>query len=283
MDLARQDAAKAGVKVTPADVSNERATMLKGFFPDADPSDYEQLLEQLLKQQNVTRPQFDIVRETNAYLRKMAEPLCAGKISDENVQQAFDVMYGSTVKIRDIQVSNMQEAMEVKRRAAAGEKFDDLAAKLSHDPSARELRGEWPAFSRNTTGISDAIKEQAFALKDGEISDPISTEGTFHVIKVEQHIAPRGAKLDDATKASIRGVLSEKLVQETMKALRARTAQEALEPSVLQIRDPELKKQFEQRVAEHAAQVKEAENARQQKALRPCVLPATRPTSAPPA
>src|SRR5437016_1304192 len=75
MDLARQDAAKAGVIVTPADVQTERATMLKGFFPDADPSDYEQLLDQLLKQQNVTRPQFEIVLETNAYLRKMAEPM----------------------------------------------------------------------------------------------------------------------------------------------------------------------------------------------------------------
>ena len=97
------------------------------------------------------------------------------------------------------------------------------------------------------------------------------------MIKVEKQIAPRVAKLDDATRASIRRVLTEKLVQETMKALRARTAQEALQPSILEIRDPEMKKQFEARVAEHAAQQKEADDARQQKALRPFVLPATRP------
>ncbi len=94
---------------------------------------------------------------------------------------------------------------------------------------------------------------------------------------MEKQIAPRVAKLDDATRESIRRVLTEKLVQETMKALRARTAQEALQPSILEIRDPEMKKQFEARVAEHAAQQKEADEARQQKALRPFVLPATRP------
>jgi len=39
LDLARQNAAKAGVTITPGDLRNERAIMLKGFFPDAEPSD----------------------------------------------------------------------------------------------------------------------------------------------------------------------------------------------------------------------------------------------------
>ena len=75
LELARQDAIKANIVVSTADFKTERDSMLKGFFPDAEKSDYPQLLDQLLKQQNLTVPQFEILLQTNTYLRKMAEPL----------------------------------------------------------------------------------------------------------------------------------------------------------------------------------------------------------------
>jgi parvulin-like peptidyl-prolyl isomerase len=282
LELARQDAAKAGVVVSPADVEAERNNILKGAFPEADPKDYDQLLENLLKQQNITRPQFDIVIQTNATLRKMAEPMAAGKISDENVKQAFDVMYGATVKIRDIQVSNMTDAQEVRKRAAAGEDFAALAKKFSKDVRTRDVGGEWPAFSRNSTGVSEAIKDQAFALKDGEVSDAIDTEGAVHVIKVEKHNAPKIAKLDEPTKASLRKLLSEKLVQETMKSLRNRIAIEAQQANVLEIKDPVLAHQFQGKLAEHQAQAQQdLEEARRQQMRDAIGLPSTRPATNP--
>src|SRR5207302_7110338 len=139
----------------------ERAVMLKGFFPDAEQKDYDQLLVQLLRQQNITQPQWEILLETNAILRKMAEPLCAGKISEENIRQAFDLRYGATVKIRDIQVANLAEAQEAKRWLRT-EAFEVVAKSMSRDPQAGPMGGEWPAFAASATQISPIIKEQAF-------------------------------------------------------------------------------------------------------------------------
>ena len=39
-------------------------------------------------------------------------------------------------------------------------------------------RDQW--FSRQSMNIPDNIKEAAFAMKDGEVSDPITVEGTYH-------------------------------------------------------------------------------------------------------
>ena len=284
LELAKQDAAKAGVTVSPGDVQHERAVMLKGFFPDAEPGDYDQLLGQLLKQQSITAPQWQILLETNAHLRKMAEPLCAGKITEDNVKQAFDLQYGGLVRIRDIQVSNIAEAQEVKRRLAANEKFEDVAKALSKDPRTAGLGGDWPAFSAKSTTVSDIIKQQAFLLKVGEVSDTLNTEGVFHIIKVEERIAPKVAKLDAPTRTYLQNTLMEGFVQDTMKRLRNQLAQEALQPNIMQIRDPELKKQFEQKVAEHQAAAKEEESARRLQAtkrLLPATIPATIPATLP--
>lgn len=285
LELARQDAAGAGLTVSPNDVTKERAIMLKGFFPDAEQGDYDQLLAQLLKQQNITPPQWQILLETNAHLRKMAEPLCAGKISEDNIKQAFDLQYGGLVKIRDIQVSNIAEAQEVKRRLADNEKFEDVARALSKDPRTAGLGGDWPAFSAKSTTVSDIIKQQAFTLKVGEVSDALNTEGVFHIIKVEERIPPKVAKLDASTHAYLLNALMEGFVQDTMKRLRNQLAQEALQPNIMQIRDPELKRQFDQKVAEHQAAAKEEEEARRLQAtkrLLPATIPATQPAETAP-
>ena len=276
LELSRQDAAKAGVSVTPADIRNERAIMLKGFFPDAETGDYDQLLAQLLKQQAITPPQWEILLETNAGLRKMAAPICAGKITDENIRQAFDVQYGGMVRIRDIQISNLAEAQEVKRRLTTGEKFEDVARTMSRDPRIAALGGEWPPFSAKSTTVSDVIKQQAFGLKVGEVSDTLNTEGVFHVIKVEERLAPKLAKFDDPTRESLRTALMDGLVQNTMKILRNQLAAEAMQPNIMQIKDPELKRQFDQKVDEHKQVAQEEENARRQQTVKR-LFPSTAP------
>ncbi len=276
LELSRQDAIKAGVTVTPADLIEERSVMLKGFFPDAAIGDYDQLLVQLLKQQGISQPQWEILLETNAGLRKMAVPLCAGKITDENIRQAFDLQYGGMARIRDIQVSNLAEAQEVKRRLAAGEKFEDVARLLSKDPRIAALGGEWPPFSAKSTTVSDVIKQQAFGLKVGEVSDTLNTEGVFHVIKVEERLAPKLAKFDEPTQNSLRAALMDGMIQNTMKVLRNQLAAEAMQPSIMQIKDPALKKQFDQKVEEHKQVTQDEENARRQQTVKR-LFPGTAP------
>ena len=55
-------------------------------------------------QQNIMPAQFQIVLETNACLRKIAEPLCADKISEENIKQAFDLRTGRCLDAAGVSV-----------------------------------------------------------------------------------------------------------------------------------------------------------------------------------
>ena len=276
LQVARHDAQMAKISVGAPEIAAERAIMMKGFFADADPKDYDQLLTQLLQQQGISHAQFDIVVETNAILRKMAEPLCAGKITDANVKQAFDLQYGAKVQIRDIKVNRLLDAQQARQMLARGMPFEQVAQQLSVDPQTRALGGLWPPFSSASVDVTDAIKDQAFALKEGDISDAISTDNVYHVIKVEKKFAPAFAKFDDPTKAYLHKQLEEKLLQGEIKYLRANLAREVIQPGVLDIKDPLLKSQFDKRLEESQRQAKENEKATQEQMLRNLV-PTTQP------
>src|SRR5439155_24371091 len=120
LQIAKDQAARSGVKVTPEDIAAERQQTIDRMFKDSNEKlvdklnaakekgqteeadkiaaqikkDNAQAFDQFLQNQHLTRSEFDLVTETNAYLRKIAEPLLAGKISDDNLQTAFRSLYG---------------------------------------------------------------------------------------------------------------------------------------------------------------------------------------------
>jgi parvulin-like peptidyl-prolyl isomerase len=262
LQLAKQVAANAKVAVTQADVERERKTTLDRMFRDAPAADHDALFEQFLQQQRSSRSEFDIVMAVNANLRKVAEPMLAGKISDENLKQAFGAMYGEKVQVRHIQGSNLQEIQDARARIERGEKFEDVARQVSRNPRSAALGGLLPEFSMGTPDLPDSLKEAAFALKPGELSDPIEAKGAYHLLKLEQRIPPKVFKFDDV-KESIREELQERAVQETVKQLRAQIVQQARER--LKIEQPELKRQFDKMVEKKPeAPVKTVEGVREQ-------------------
>src|SRR5439155_11689340 len=121
LESAKQEAAVRKLVVSPADVDAEREQTLNKLFGDAKKDDYPQLLEQFLTQQRISRPEFDIWLQTNAYLRKIAEPMVKENITEDRLQESFKALYGETVQVRHIQCANPQEIAEAKRRLAAGE------------------------------------------------------------------------------------------------------------------------------------------------------------------
>jgi len=193
LEVAKEQAAKAGVKVTPEDVERETQITIDRMFEQSNQklldrvaaargkgeearkkgdeaeankheaeakkveeqikTDNQKAFEQFLQNQRITRAEFDIVTETNAYLRKIAEPMLAGKISDDNLQQAFRSLYGETVKCRHIECSNMQEIQEAKERLARGEPFEKVAQEMSRNAKTGAQGGLLPEFSRATTEV----------------------------------------------------------------------------------------------------------------------------------
>ena len=280
VELARQDAASAGVTVSPEDIRRETEQTVTALFKEANEKlqdklneaiesgktdeanrlreemrqDNERYFEQFLTKQRITRPEFDLVMETNAHLRKIVEPLLKDKITDESLREAFSVLYGENVVVRDIRCSNLQEIAEARRRLAAGEPFEKVAMELSRDSRTAPLGGELPAFSRQTSGLPETFKEVAFSLKSGEVSDPVQVEGAYHLIKLVQRIPPQAVKFE-THKDIVREQLYDRMVQAAMNDLRAKLGQKAME--TLDIREPVLKQQFQQRMSKQEAQIRD--------------------------
>jgi foldase protein PrsA len=276
LDLARQNATARGVTISEDDVAYERDSTLAQLLPDAEKKDYNALLEQFLDRQRLSHQEFDMLVRTRAYLRKMAEPIIKSKITDADVQEAFNTLYGETVKARFIQCSNLQEIGEAQRRLRAGEPFEQVARELSRSPQTRELGGELPVFSRQTPGLPDVFKETAFSLKEDEVSDPVQAENSYYLIKVEKRMAPKAVKFEDV-KDAVRKDLIERMTEQTQKELTNNLAQQAL--LSLKIENPVLKKQFEQKLNRRDATIKDREEFRKElEKSRPATAPAAEQT-----
>jgi parvulin-like peptidyl-prolyl isomerase len=260
LEYAKLVAQKENVQVAPPDIEHERDLTFAKLFKDADKAEYPQLFNQLLQQQHISRAEFEFVLETNAYLRKLAEPKVAAAITEEALQEGFRQLYGETVQVRHIELANMQEVLEAKRRLAAGESFSDVARAMSRNPRTAASGGELPPFSRSAD-YPQAFKDAAFSLKEGEVSDAVQAGSSFHLIKLEQRVLPKVVKFEDV-KESIREELQENAVAQLMQTLRTQFAQEAIK--ILVVEDPMLKQQYEDKLKQRDQQIQSRNEIREQ-------------------
>jgi hypothetical protein len=280
--LAKQWARQENIQMTQSDYDAELEHVESEGFKDADKKDYPALLEQLLERKSTSRAEFDMVLETNAILRKIAEPQLKDKITDANVNEAFNVLYGETVSVKHIQVANPQEALKARTRLAAGEKFEAVVQTMSRNTRTRDLDGELPPFSRNTVDwgsgwgkVPQGFKDWAFNAKVNDISDPIlDKDGSYHILKLEKRLAPKVVKLTPELKATIKAQLQERLMEQGIGELRGKLATMARQ--TLSIEEPALKKQFDLKTEHAKAQA--ADNARHDilSKAKPTTLPSPR-------
>ena len=195
--------------------------------------------------------------QANAALRKVVEKQTEGRITEDNIREAFNTLYGENVRVRHIQCSNMSEIAEAQQRLAAGEAFEAVAKALSRNPQTRDLGGELPPFSRQTPNLPEMFKQVAFSLKaPGDVSDPVEANGSYHLIKLMEHIAPKAVRYEDM-KDYVHQQLRDRWITERIKALRDELAEKALVS--LRIDDPILAAQFAERVARRETELKERE------------------------
>jgi parvulin-like peptidyl-prolyl isomerase len=290
LELAKEQAARMGILLTPHDFAAETQRYLDEVFRDdkqiaaerdqldtatqagktaqADQlrrsieQEQQRLLAQLLDNQKLTRTEFDIAIQTTTYLRAVVQPAVQSKLTDDNLQESFRARYGEKVQVRHIACANLQEVAEAKRRLASGETFAQVAEDLSRNRESGALGGELPAFSRSTPGLPQNFKDVAFALqKPGDISDPVMADGAYHLIQLEDRIPPTAVKFEDV-KDSVRQDLAEALTEAAVKDLRAQLGQEALRD--LHIENPVLAKQFEDKITERDTQIRDRDQIRRE-------------------
>ncbi len=129
------------------------------------------------------------------YLQKSIQP----KISDPNVKGFFEknpARYSQDeVHAQHVLLKEEAEAKEVYGKAKAGEDFEVLAKKYSKDPSAAQNGGDLGFFTRSR--MVPQFADKAFAMKKGEISEPVKSPFGWHVIKVIETRAGKPVKFDE--------------------------------------------------------------------------------------
>src|SRR6185436_1521377 len=109
------------------------------------------------------------------------------------------------------------------------------------------LGGSVLPFTMNATGVPEIFRKTAFSLKVGEVSDPVVADNAYHLIKVENRIAPTVVKFENV-KETLRADLYDKLVQAGVLQLRDKLSAQIVHN--IQIDNPELKAQFAKRLEE---------------------------------
>ena len=82
------------------------------------------------------------------------------------------------------------KALDIRKKALAGENFDNLAVTFSQDPSAKENKGDLGYFS--AFRMVYPFETAAYKTKVGDVSMPVRTKFGYHLIKVVDSRDNRG-------------------------------------------------------------------------------------------
>ena len=119
--------------------------------------------------------------------------------------------------------SQQKKAMEIYKLATSGQPFDQLAKQHSEGPT-RDNGGYLGAFKKDA--MVKPFADKAFAMKVGEISEPVRTRFGWHLIKVEKINPARTESLQQATEGIRRKLVEVKALE--MARLKAESIYDAV-------------------------------------------------------
>lgn len=143
-------------------------------------------LEDYLKQMGYTEKTYkQLIKQSLAYEAGIKSHI---KITDEDLKTAWETFHPE-VEAQLIQVATEDEAKEIAKQLADGGDFTKIAKEKSLDTTTKEDGGKIK-FSSETTTVPAAVREAAFKLKNGAVSEPIEgTDSTgyqsaFYIVKM---------------------------------------------------------------------------------------------------
>ncbi len=151
------------------------------------------------------------------YLQKSVQP----KITDANVKKYFEsnkTKYSQNeVHAQHVLLKEEAEAKEVLEKAKKGDDFEVLAKKYSKDPSAAQNGGDLGFFTR--ARMVPQFADKAFAMKKGEISEPVKSPFGYHIIKVIDTREGKPVKFEDI-KEQVKGDFQNDSISELIASLK---------------------------------------------------------------
>jgi peptidyl-prolyl cis-trans isomerase C len=99
--------------------------------------------------------------------------------------------------------AKLRKIESLQKRARRGEDFAELAVEFSEDRTSRENGGEYTLSRGQVEGVPE-FAAAAFSLSAGQVSDVITSQAGYHVVKVYEKIPAAMLELDEELTARIR-------------------------------------------------------------------------------
>ncbi|MCL6520768.1 MAG: peptidyl-prolyl cis-trans isomerase [Firmicutes bacterium] len=209
--LIDQEAQRKGIRVTTREVDDQLAQTRKQFASD-------QAYQQALAQAGLTE---DVLRR-NIRINLELEKLLGGdvKITDQQMRDYFQQNHAQfdqpeQVQTRHIVVATQQEAAQVRQQLLDGASWSRLAKSQSLDAATRDKGGELGFVTSGT--LDPALESALFALKPGEISEPVQTQSGWEIVQAEAIRPAVPAKYEDV-KDRIHRILLDQAIQQKLPA-----------------------------------------------------------------
>lgn len=196
--LVDQEAKKANVTVTDADINQEIEDLTKQFGG-------EDALNNALQQSSMTIEDLKKQMPLQVKIRKLVEPKVT--VTDEEISEYFDENKATfnqeeEVRASHILVKTKEEADAIVKQLKEGADFAALAKEKSADTGSKEKGGDLDFFKKGD--MVPEFSDAAFKLKVGETSGAVKSDYGYHIIKVtdrkEAHEYTLAEKKDEIKK-----------------------------------------------------------------------------------
>lgn len=133
------------------------------------------------------------------------------------------------VEARHILVAKEEDAKKISEELKGGADFAELAKQHSGDQGSKENGGLLGYFGKGR--MVPQFEQAAFALKPGEISEPVQSQFGWHIIKVENRRQKPPPSFEEV-KPQIMGTLIHQRAQKVAEELRGVAKIEYLDPEI---------------------------------------------------
>jgi parvulin-like peptidyl-prolyl isomerase len=154
-----------------------------------------------------------------AKTQMMQQELMEAKIKDSVTDAAIEQEYKrfvesikgqDEIKVAHMLVDTKEKALEIKKKLAKGTKFASLVKEYSKDEGSKNNGGDIGYVMKGQ--LVPEFESAAFAMKVGEVSEPVKTQFGWHVIKVVDKRPVKVPALEDE-KANIQARLARSEVE----------------------------------------------------------------------